>query len=188
MIGGASHMNILFLSAQALGIVRLLLAIYTMQRKQMENIIVLECTTNLLAAVERALLGSLVGSTVCFVAIAHTILIYLFRKKEQGLPVLLSMLFVSLYTAIPLLTNQGVEGILTLIASVLFAMGIIQERSSAFRLFKLPSVLMWLIYDVIIGAYASIFTDGLAVSSAIVGIVRLDREDWKSAFAKLRKQ
>lgn len=180
-------MNYLFFVAQALGVVRLLLAIYTMQRKKMENIIVLECTTNLLAAVERALLGSLAGASVCFVAIAHTILIYRFRKKDQSLPVLLSMLFVSLYTAVPLLTNQGVEGILTLIASVLFAMGIIQERSSAFRLFKLPSVLMWLIYDIIIGAYASIFTDGLAVGSALVGMIRLDRDDWRAAVRKLRK-
>ena len=54
-------MEIWFIAAQALGFIRLLIAIYTLQRKKMENIIALECTLNLLAAIERALLGSLAG-------------------------------------------------------------------------------------------------------------------------------
>ena len=181
-------MELFFIIAQVLGFIRLLIAIYTLQRKEMGNIIALECTLNLLAAIERGLLGSLAGAGVCLVAIPHTILIALFRRKGKTLPVLLSMLFVSLYTALPLLNYQGTQSIISWIASVCFAMGIIQERSSAFRLFKLPSVLLWLIYDIIVGAYASIFTDGLATTSAVVGIIRLDREDWKAAFAKLRKQ
>ena len=181
-------MDTLFYIAQGVGVIRLLIAIYTLQNKKMGNIVMLELALNLLAAVERAMLGSLAGAGVCLVAIPHTILISLFRKKNKDLPILLSMLFVSLYTALPLLNYQGTQSIISWIASVCFAMGIIQQRSSAFRLFKLPSVLLWLIYDIIVGAYASIITDGLATTSAVVGIIRLDREDWKSAFAKLRKQ
>lgn len=59
-------------------------------------------------------------------------------------------------------------------AALTCAFSLIQEKPSFYRIFMLANGVIWMVYDVNVGAYAMIVSHLATALSAGVGIVRLD--------------
>ena len=60
------------------------------------------------------------------------------------------------------------------IAAVLCALALMQKKTSRYRIIILFNGIAWLIYDIIMGAYTMLASRIFTVTSALLGIIRLD--------------
>jgi hypothetical protein len=77
--------------------------------------------------------------------------------------------------------------LITCAAVWFFAICIVQKRSSVARVCSLTNTILWLIYDILC-APSAVITHAVILVFVVVGIVRLDREDWMLFFSKLVKK
>ena len=59
-------------------------------------------------------------------------------------------------------------------AAVTCALALSQEKPSVYRIFMLANGLIWVVYDVSVGAYTMIISHAVTAASALIGIIRLD--------------
>ncbi len=145
--------------AEALGIVIGILAISAMQMKNMTWILIFHLASNLLLASTYALKNELSGASICFLAVAQTLIVYFLQRKNKKIPWLMTAIFVSLYVLCSALTYVKPTDILSAAAAVCYAFGVAQSKPNVCRLFFLGNSLLWTTFDIMTGAaYTVMFT------------------------------
>lgn len=87
----------LFLISQLIGVVTGIVAVVTMQFKDMRKILVGQIASNVLSSSTYFLLGGFSGAGVCFVAIFQSIVMYALNKREITPPKSVIAVFIALY-------------------------------------------------------------------------------------------
>lgn len=177
---GVSEM--IFLSSQAASTLLLIIAVVSMQFKNMKPILISQCITNGLAALSMALMGGLSGATTCFVAIAHTLYIYMYRSKDKEPPLASTIIALVIYIACAVASYTKPIDLLIIPASITFILSIIQKRPSVYRIIIFANSLLYAIYNLALGVYPSVLTYIIMMVSNIIAMIRHDREDWKNIF------
>lgn len=172
--------------AEVLGIAVGIFAITAMQMKNMTLILIFQLTSNLLVAVTYALKGEMSGASICFLAVAQTLAVYLLQRKNKKIPILMTVIFVALYIACSAWTYVKPIDLISATAAICYALGVAQSKPSVCRLFFLGNGVLWTTFDIMThAAYTVMFTHAFLTVSAIVGVIRLDRDDWKAFFSRI---
>ena len=163
-----------FLLAQLVGLVTAILAIFSVQLKDMKHVLIMGIFTNLFTVINYWLLGEFSGAWVCLIAIVHTVWIYNYNIKGRRFPKRLNYVFIALYSAAVALTFGGFYDVLAWIAAMAFAIAVVQTETSKYRLIIVVNSLAWIIYDLITQSYTMAISHSLIFISALIGIYRLD--------------
>lgn len=174
----------IFLSSQVASTLLLIIAVVSMQFKNMKPILISQCITNGLAALSLALMGGLSGATTCFVAIAHTLYIYMYRSKDKEPPLASTIIALVIYIACAVLAYSKPIDLLIIPASITFILSIVQKRPSIYRVIIFINTMLYLIYNLVLGVYPSVLTYAIMLVSNIIAMIRHDREDWKTFFKR----
>ena len=75
-----------FILAQIVGILTTVSAVISMQFKDMKWVLVSQVVSNLLTALNLALLGGLSGAGICITATVQTVVIFMYKLKDKQLP------------------------------------------------------------------------------------------------------
>ena len=173
--------------AYIIGIFTTIFAVASMQFKDMKYVLVCQLICNSLLTMQYVLEGRISVSGVVVLAVVQTIVRFFFDKKGKLFPVWLTCVFIILFTAVSLIMMKSPYDLITCAAVWFFAICIVQKKSSVARICSFTNTVLWLIYD-ILQAPSAIFTHAVILVFVAVGIIRLDREDWKEFFAKLGKK
>ena len=103
--------------AEVLGIVVGIVAISAMQMKNMTWILIFQLASNLLVASTYAIKNELSGASICFLAVAQTLIIYFWQRKNKKIPWLMTAIFVTLYILCSALTYAKPTDILSATAA-----------------------------------------------------------------------
>ena len=163
-----------FILAQIVGILTTVSAVISMQFKDMKWVLVSQVVSNLLTALNLALLGGLSGAGICITATVQTVVIFMYKLKDKQLPTEFSIVFAAVYTVCSLAAYNSVFDIIALIAALTYAMSVIQAKSSAYRIYILINSLLWVAYDISIGAYTAIITYVILITSIVIAMIRID--------------
>ena len=163
-----------FWISQICGLIVSIAGIASMQWKTIKGVLICQLICNGVGALSYILLGGLSGCGIFLVALAQTIVFFVFRTKSKKAPLSVTILFVALYILCSVSTYRTPIDLLSAAAALTCALGLSQEKPSAYRLFMLANGLLWLVYDFNVGAYGMIATHVATAVSATVGIVRLD--------------
>ncbi|MEE1043308.1 MAG: YgjV family protein [Clostridia bacterium] len=169
----------MFLAGQIVGVFVTIAAVISMQFKTMKNILAGQIVANLLLMLNCALLSAWAGAGTGIIATIQTIVNYTFSARGKKIPVLLTIFFMILYVVSSFFTYKVIADSLPLIASLIFAVAVMQEKASVCRLLSLGNSALWLTYDFCIGAYTTTLTHIILLVSVIAAIVRLDIKEWK---------
>ena len=168
-----------FLAAQCLGILNTIIAVLSMQFKNIRLILISQITLNLITAVGYLLLGGLSGAWICILATLQTTIMFFLEKydspKMQKLRSILLVLFAFGYVVGTIIVYKGWNDIVSCICAILFVLAIIQTQSSKYRKYILLNASLWTIYDITTMAYANILTHGLQIISILIAMVRHDQ-------------
>lgn len=170
----------MFLIAQVFGILSAIATVLCVQARTSRGVLFGQILANGFSALSYGLLGSFSGAWICFLGAIHSWLIAVLRKGEQParkkwLPVI-SVVFALGYVAGSVATYSGWPDLISCFCALLFVIIIAQEDASKMRNVMLLSMSLWVVFDIVVGAYANILTHGSTVVSILTAKLRLDKK------------
>lgn len=160
--------------SQICGLIVSAAAITSMQLKNIKLILMCLLVCNGVGAASYILLGGLSGCGIYLVALAQTVVCFLFRIKDKKVPVWVAGMFLILYIICSVMTYHSPVDVISALAAITCALSLVQEKPSRYRIFMLLNGILWMIYDVNVSAYTMIISHIATTVSAGVGIIRLD--------------
>lgn len=163
-----------FWFSQICGLIVSVAAIISMQLNKMSSILISLIICNGIGALSYIAVGGLSGCGIYIVALVQVIAYYILRKKFEKVPMWIAWCFIGAFLICSVATYKGPIDLISGAASLTCALALIQEKPSNYRIFMLMNGILWLLYDVNVGAYTMIISHIATALSAGVGIVRLD--------------
>lgn len=168
----------MFLMAQICGLISTIAAILCVQARTANGVLLGQILANGFSALSYGLLGSISGAWVCLLANVHSILISRIQKRNterKKWTALLSIIFAIAYIAGSVITYTRWPDVISCICALLFVVTIAQEDAARMRNVMLVSMSLWVVFDISVGAYASIITHGSTIASLVSAKFRLDK-------------
>lgn len=171
-------MDFVFILAQIVGVLTTVVAVATFQFKDVRHILLGNVLSNLMVALQFALLGGLSGAWICIVAALQTVVMYFLDKKENTgtLRRYLLLLFCAMYIAGTCIVYKGWGDIVSCVCALIYVVAILQTDSKSFRKCIFVNASLWIVYDIYTMAYASVLTHGMELVSIITAMLRMDRK------------
>ena len=173
-----------FIIAQIIGFLVPAFGVVAVQCKNMKWNLFGQIMSNLFLALNLALLGGLSGAGVCITATLQTVTVFILNIKKIKFPTELSIIFAAAYTACSMASFNTFYDIIPCVAALLYAMSVIQTNSAVYRLYMLANALLWVVYDIRIGAYTTLITYAFIIPSILLGFIRHDIAEWKKILKK----
>ena len=163
-----------FYIAQAISVLSTVTNILTMQLKSMKHILLGQILANLLSGSTFLLLGGFSGSGVCFIAIAQSVIMFLYAQKNKKPHLAVIIGFIALYIGCSAYYYQSFVDIFSCLGAISFALSVAQKKPSASRLWYLLNPVFWMVYSISTRAYGNIIMHVLVFASTAAAILRND--------------
>lgn len=149
----------LVLFAQILGIVGWLLLVYSYYKDDIDKLLYIQIISSIFYCLSYLFLGAYSGLLVCFIELLKGIGYYKTDKDE-----LIFFITLPIYVLIAIFTYDGIISLLPVVGSLIDGFSLTKNKNIAIA-GSIVSNFLWLIYDIIILAFASALTDGVLVVS-----------------------
>ncbi len=166
--------EVAFYIAQGISVITAIIAILSVQLKNMKGILVTQLIGNSMAASTYFLLGGFTGAGVSIIAVVQTVVMYFYNVKDKKPHLAVTLAFIAAYILNAALTFSSIFDIFPAIAAVCFALAVAQTKPVAFRFFSIWNPLCWIVYDVYAKAPVNLLTHMGVLISVLVACVRLD--------------
>jgi len=161
-----------FILAQIFGLLASAAYIASVQFKKKSHILLLMLSNSLLGIVSFALLEAWAGTIIYVVGTFVATTIYLLEKHDKKVSWPIIVAFVVAEIVPWTIGYQDWYDILPLAGTLLWIVSMLQRDENRLRWFIIISSVLWVIYEVITNAYVMVLTDGFAVASAVIAIIR----------------
>ena len=163
-----------YIISQILGFVVFIFVFASMQTKNIQRVLLCQIGCNGLGMLSYILVGGLSGCGIYLVAATQSVLFYVLRKQGKEEPRWLAPIIFAAYIGCSALTFRSLMDLIPMLAAVLCALGILQKKPTRYRIIMVFNGAVWMIYDLIVGAYTMLASHIFTVVSALAGIIRLD--------------
>ena len=169
-------------------------AIWGMQCKKMKFVITGQLVANSLLGLQYVIENAWSAAYTLPFAISLSVISLVYTEKGKKLPSWVLYGFIgafALVVALPLVLDADDFGAKALISALLmfaalifFVLSITSTASYRARICSATNCLLWLIYD-ILNAPSAILTHGVLLVFIAVGIIRLDRAEWRRFYERV---
>ena len=160
---------------QTLGFIGLIIQVLSIQSKAYKKVIFMTITAELVFGIQLFLLGAITGAVTNIGAcVSNTVYYLCIKNGKKTFP--FQILFGIIFVALGIFTWEGMLSLLVIIAKVISTVSYGIKHTKTIRICKLISLPLWLVYDARHGSIGGVINDILVIASAIVGIIRLDKE------------
>lgn len=153
------------------GIIGWLLLILSYHKKDVNNILLIQIISSIFYCINYLLLGAWTGLIICFFELIKE---HLYYKTDLDDYIFIASLFI--YFIIGYLSFNGLYTLLPVIGSIIDSYALTKNKTITV-IGAILSNILWVIYDLIIGAYTVAITDAILVFSnisiLIIGYSRL---------------
>ncbi len=159
---------------QTIGGVSLICSLLSFQQKKRSHIMLLQMTASLLFSLQLFLLGAVTGACVDFISFIRT-LVFSCRDKHKwaNSPVWL-VVFLLAMIGTGILTWNGGFSLLAILGSCLSTVALWMRDGRNIRRISLLVGPCWIAYCLAYGSYTGILNEVIAMTSIIIGMIRLD--------------
>lgn len=162
----------LFVLAQVIGVIVLIITVISIQFKTKEKILICQIIANVLVALQYFLLNALTGAVVAVINVVRCIIFYYYKKKNKKPSIIFLTIFIIVAIVSGILTWQNGFSIIPIIATIVFTYGLWQDNVKVTRICTAITAGNWTIYNVIVKAYAGALQSVAECSSAIIAMWR----------------
>lgn len=168
-------MNIFWI-AQGIGILALLLVIYSYQGKNRTSILDRQMWSSVIFVAHFALLSAWTGVAMNIIIVIRNWIFAQKGKRVWAESVWWVVMFIGLSVGVLFFTWEGPVSLLPMLAVIVGIYARWQEKPSQIRFLGLVGVLLWLPYTVIVESYAGTLTQLVLMVGILYGIVMHDRK------------
>lgn len=147
--------------AQITALIGWLLLIYSYYKEDIQDLLFIQIISSIFYCLNYFFLGAYSGLIVCFIELIKTIGYY--KTDKDNLIFLYSL---PLYVVIAVFDYNSIYSLLPIIGSIIDGFSLTKNKNIA-TIGSIISNILWVIYDIIILAYACAITDGILVISNI---------------------
>ena len=169
-----------YILAQVIGVLVAIISLSYVQFKDKRFILAGQFLNNVLCGVSWALLGGLAGAWICLLASVQILTVYFVGKAQEGRKLMVTAIFAAAYITGTCIAFKGWPDLVVCTCAMLFSLSIIQRNASRMRSVMICNMILWLIYDLPLGAFANMITHGLTLVSLVTAKIRLDRNHKKT--------
>ncbi len=163
----------MYIIAQIIGAVALVLAVISFQQKTHKYIIAFQLAANFAFVLHFGLLGAYTGAILNAVALARSV-VFVNKGKTWADNRLWLWLFCAVSVAAGIFTWQNALSVLPILGMVCTTVAFWIKTPKYVRLCALPSSPLWLVYNFVSCAWGGVLTEVINMASIILAIVRLD--------------
>lgn len=99
---------------------------------------------------------------------------FIFDKKGLKPNIIVLIIFIFLLVGASIYTWENATSLLPMIALVIWTIASWQDNTKYMRIAEIIICIMWIIYDLFVGAYMGCLTEFIIITSATIGIFRHD--------------
>ena len=179
-------MNTILITAQIFAFFAFILYTLSFQLKKRKNVLKTQIFANIFYTLEYIMLKAYAGVNNSLFGIARSILFYIFDKKKTKCPPYVAAIFLTLIVIFGFISYTDVFSILPVIISILFFMSLYTEDMKLYRKVAVIASILWIIYNIAVNAYVSVFDYTIELISSLIAIYRFDikKEKIKYKFKK----
>ena len=156
---------------RAFGIAGLILCLVTFQFKKHKNIVLCKMVSEIVFAIQYILMGQFTGAFVDLISGLRNYLFYKFVEKKRSTTPLI-IIFSLFMIIICASTWVGILSLLPVAAKVLTTISYGMKNERLLRLITLPSCILWIAYNFVVGGYEALIGDALSFCSIIIAIYK----------------
>ena len=155
------------------GIGGLIFTVIPFQFNKHKRIVLFKMTSELLFAAQYFLMGAYTGAVLDLISGLRNFLFYRFvEKKRSTAPIII--LFGVFVVVLGLLSWNSWLSLLPIGAKILTTVSYGMKNERLLRFITLPSCLLWISYNGIIGSWEAMLADFLALFSILIAIYKFD--------------
>lgn len=162
----------MFILAQIIGGIVLILTVISVQFKTKEKILMCQIIANVLVSIQYFLLDALTGGVVAIINVIRCIIFYFYKKKNMKPSIVFLGVFIIVAVVSGILTWQSIYSIIPIIAAIVFTYGLWQDNIKITRICTAITAGNWSIYNIIVKAYAGAIQSVAECISAIIAMIR----------------
>lgn len=162
----------MFWIVQALGIVATLCTCISFFQKEKWKMMVWLSATNVILITTYILCGSLLGGLLCAGALLRTIVFFYFNKANKKPEPIVLILFEIYYIVISVVMWKSPVDLFMLINLVIITYTSWQDNVRVLRFGYVASAFLLIPYDIMLGAYATVFSEVAMLVSVVIALIR----------------
>ena len=162
----------MFILAQILGGIVLILTVISVQQKTKEKILIFQIIANIVISIQYFLLDALTGGVVSIINIIRCCIFYLYKKKNMKPSVTFLAIFILIAIVSGIWTWQNIFSVIPIIAAIVFTYGLWQDNVKITKICTAITSGNWGIYNLIVKAYVGALQSLAEFTSSIIAIVR----------------
>ncbi len=157
--------------AQIIGFISLGFGLITFALSKRRHILVAKLACDFTSAIHFFMLGAGVGGAICLVNSARSIVFYYRGEKRFASHISVPVIFSILTIGCTAIGWAGWYSLLPAVGSVLAVVGFWCNDPRLLKLFNLPAVALWLIYNIITGSIASSISNTISIVTILVSLI-----------------
>ena len=162
-----------------------------MQVKKMQYLVIFQCVSNLFVVMQYLLRLEFSAMGICTLGAILTLIIFFYDREGKKVPKPLILVFIvsgiAVTVAVTLMNGsfKPKSDIVPLVAWIVFCLAMMQSRGWIARVLMMINGSLWLIHNLINFDLSLAITYIVLVLTSLIGIVRLDRAEWRAFFARI---
>ena len=165
--------------AQIVGVIGILSAAIIYQQKTRKGLMITKLISDVIWAVHYILLGAYTGMAICVLAVFRELMNR--GRYKWASHVIWPIIFSAAALGTSVLTWNGPISILPAAASALSVVAFWVGNPKLSRILLFPISTAMVIYDIATGSYAGVLNEAISMTSAFIGIIRLDIKHGKKS-------
>lgn len=163
-------MNIM---SQIAGLMATITIFMSYQQKKKSNFLYIQIFANVFYAIQYLLLGAFSAVAMDFISIGRSIIFYNDEKKKKRTHIIVLICIEILIILLGILTYKNLISLLPILIAIIFTYGTWQKNLKLTYFIGIISSIMWIWYNTVIGAYASLIGNGFEFIASTMGLIKL---------------
>lgn len=155
-----------------LGAVLIVMGLGIPQLKSIRLILAAELLVNILACLYYLLLGGRSAFVLSIFATLHVVVNYFYQHQGNRPSWWVFGVFAVIYMICGVLTWTGPMDLLSMSATLFFALSLQQASPTGYRLCAVGKGFSWIVYCLILGAWSTLLTNLFTLLSAVTALIR----------------
>lgn len=160
--------------AEIVGVIGILSAAIIYQQKTRKGLMITKLISDAIWAVHYILLGAYTGMAICVLAVFREMIFMNRGRYRWASHIIWPIFFSAAALGTSALTWNGPISILPAAASALSVVAYWIGKPNLSRTLLFPISTAMVIYDIVTGSYAGVLNEAISMTSAVIGIIRLD--------------
>lgn len=158
---------------RAMGIVGFILGVAAFQSNKHKVIVMTKLGSEAAFTVQYFLLDAYTGSIMNFVGVIRNFIFYRLVEKNKSTRAAM-WIFCGIYVLSAIITWEGPQSLLPLVGKLCSTVAYSIKNTRYIRIINIPTLTMWIIYNITCGAWEALATDTISLISVLIAMGRFD--------------